>query len=106
MVVGGFVMTTQANLEQQSDLLTEVILYFIVDGGGVNLPVVSFCLSISHYCPAWTVSTENTQHAPVEYQWFSLIQSKSNIIIPAVERPLVIRFGSGYQHILFEIIQI
>lgn len=69
--------------------------------------LVRFWPFFCHYCPAWTVSTENIQHSSVEYQWFSLNQSKTNTITPVIERPLAIsNVGSGYQHIPFEIMQV
>lgn len=82
--------TAQANMEQQwNHWLTLVILYFIVVGNKKTF-FFSFCLSLSHYCPSWTVSPENTKHSSVEYQWFALIQSKSSIVPPGLDRPLVI----------------
>lgn len=42
---------------------------------------------ISCCCPAQTVSTQETQHSSVEYQRFTLTESKSNIMAPTTLSP-------------------
>lgn len=114
LLVGGLVLKQQEPKYKKSETFCSMIRsQFTFCGqwkknlGAGHSPqssLVSFC------CPTRTVSTQETQHSSVEYQRFTLTESKSNIMPPTTVHSkylaintFVFVLGSMHQHTLFEI---